>query len=80
MPSHKKIIKIAKNIIYTFDQFGAQISLQIEKKEKHNTLIGSLFSIAILTFVSFTCIQLFSDMLSQKDPNVVQVIEYTSDP
>jgi len=69
-----------KHFLYNFDQFGQRINLNIKKNEVHHTFIGSIVSLLIITFISFSFSRMVIDMIQMTSPNVISNTEFTKDP
>ncbi|CAD8191088.1 unnamed protein product [Paramecium octaurelia] len=72
--------KNLKKLLLSIDLFGSQINLQIKKENEYHTLFGVLTSIGILAFIYYSFLSLVIDMVERKNPNVIQNLQYKSNP
>ena len=55
-----------------FDLFGIPVTFYIKKKPFYNSILGTIFSIIIYTFVVYSFVQLFIDMIGSTTPIVTR--------
>ncbi|CAK92174.1 unnamed protein product (macronuclear) [Paramecium tetraurelia] len=72
--------KNLRKLLLSIDLFGSQINLQIKKENEYHTLFGVLMSIGILAFIYYSFLSLVIDMVERKNPNVIQNLQYKSNP
>lgn len=59
------------NFFHSLDLFGIPMQLQIKKKSEYHTAFGSIISLAIMSFISFSFVNLVVDLFDRKNPNII---------
>ncbi len=65
--SRKKIISYIRSL----DIFGQQVNLVVKEKDTYTSSIGSVATLAIIVFTSYSFITMTLDILERKNPNIV---------
>jgi hypothetical protein len=69
-----------RKILYACDQFGKPINLLVKKNNIYHTPIGAFVSMGIIAFTLFSTYSLVLDLFNQTSPNIVSILEFTTDP
>lgn len=72
--------RVSIRLLHSIDLFGIPIQLQIKKKSEYHTVFGSMVSLAIMSFICFSFLNLVIDLFERKNPNIISNLVFNENP
>lgn len=72
--------KLTRKFISYTDLYATPIEIYIKGEPKHSTVIGSLTSILIISFLCLSSYYLIMDMVNKKNPNLISNTIFSPNP
>lgn len=76
----KSMQRASINFLHSFDLFGIPVQLQIKKKSEYHTTFGSIISLAIMSFICYSFVNLIVDLFERKNPNIISNLVFNENP
>jgi hypothetical protein len=73
-------MSMVNDFLLYFDAFGVSVSLLQKKRERYNTILGGILSLAILSLTLVSFITMLNDLFSRSSANIVSKVEWTAHP